>query len=66
MTKNTESIFWLTNKNWYKIDKEKDCFVILDSAPSEAKLSFELWSGKRKLSAKNSGKGDCDDTGREN
>ena len=38
----------MTNKSWYKINREKDCFEILDSAPAKAKLSFEIWSGKRK------------------
>ena len=52
MDTNFESIYWLTNKDWYKINEEKDCFEILDSAPAKAKLSFEIWCGKRKPSKK--------------
>lgn len=52
MSMNSESTFWLTNKNWYRINKENDCFEILDSAPAKAKLSFEIWSGKRKSNRK--------------
>ncbi len=52
MSMSDESIYWLTNKEWYRINKEKDCFEILDSAPIKAKLSFEVWSGKRKPSKK--------------
>lgn len=52
MSMNTESLFWLTNKKWYRINKEKDCFEILDSAPAKAKISFEIWSGKRKSTKK--------------
>jgi len=53
MSMNSESTYWLTNKAWYKINKENDCFEILDSAPAKAKLSFEIWTGKRKPSKKN-------------
>ena len=43
MDTNFESIYWLTNKDWYKINEEKDCFEILDSAPAKAKLSFAFF-----------------------
>ncbi len=45
---NSEALYWLTDKSWYRINRERDCFEILDSAPAKAKLSFEIWSGKRK------------------
>ena len=48
MSMNSDALYWLTNKAWYKVDRENDCFVILDSAPAKAKISFEIWSGKRK------------------
>lgn len=54
MSMSTESTFWLSNKDWYRIDKEKDCFEILDTAPAKAKLSFEIWSGKRKSNKRKS------------
>ena len=52
MSMNTESTFWLSDKSWYRINKENDSFEILDSAPAKAKLSFEIWSGKRKSAKK--------------
>lgn len=52
MSMNSDSLYWLTNKSWYRINREKDRFEILDSAPAKAKLSFEIWSGKRKTSKK--------------
>lgn len=52
MSMNSESTYWLSNKDWYRINKEKDCFEILDSAPAKAKLSFEIWCGKRKSTKK--------------
>lgn len=54
MSMSTESTFWLSNKDWYRIDKEIDCFEILDTAPAKAKLSFEIWSGKRKSNKRKS------------
>lgn len=50
MSASRESTYWLSNKSWYRINDEKDCFEILDSAPMQAKISFEIWSGKRKSS----------------
>lgn len=50
MSMSSESTFWLTDKTWYRINDEKDCFEILDSAPAKAKISFEIWSGKRRSS----------------
>lgn len=52
MGMDVESTYWLSNKEWYKIDRKNDQFVILDSAPTRAKLSFEIWSGKRKSAKK--------------
>ena len=52
LSSNTEALFWLTNREWYTVNKEKDCFEILDTAPVEAKISFEIWSGKRKSTKK--------------
>ena len=49
---NTERVFWLTNPSWYRINEEKDCFEMTDEAPAKAKLSFELWCGKRKSKKK--------------
>lgn len=43
MTANTEPMFWMSNKEWYKINKEKDCFELTDKATERAKKSFELY-----------------------
>lgn len=52
MSISTEKTFWLKNPAWYRVNEEKDCFEILDTAPVKAKISFEVWSGKRKSKAK--------------
>ena len=43
MTLNSEAMYWHTNKAWYYIDKEKDCYVLTDAAPERARKSFELY-----------------------
>ena len=48
MTVNKESLFWKTNKEWYRINYEKDCYELTDKAPERAKASFELYKPKRK------------------
>ena len=45
---NTEALFWMTNQDWFYIDEETRRFVMKDDAPAKAKISFEVWSGKRK------------------
>lgn len=52
MSMNTEAVYWLTNESWYRVNEEKDCFEILPTAPTRAKMSFEIWSGKRKSTKK--------------
>lgn len=52
MSMNTEKTYWLTNKEWYRINEEKDCFEMLPNAPTRAKMSFEIWDGKRKSKKK--------------
>lgn len=48
MTFNTESLYWMTNKEWFYVDKKENCFKMKETAPAKAKISFEIWSGKRK------------------
>ena len=38
-----ESISWLRNENWFRINREKDYFEIRDDAPERAKRSFVMW-----------------------
>ena len=43
MNRNSEVMYWQSNKDWYEIDDEKDTFVIREDAPERAKKSFEMW-----------------------
>lgn len=43
MNANTEIMYWSTNKEWYKINREKDCFELTDKAPQRAIDSFEMY-----------------------
>ncbi len=42
MTLNFESLYWRTNKDWYKLDKNGK-FHLTDKAPERAKESFKLF-----------------------
>lgn len=48
MTANTEPLYWRTNKEWYRINTEKDCFELTDKAPERAKRSFEMYKELQK------------------
>ena len=43
MTANTEPMFWRKNKEWYRINREKDCFELTEKAPERAVKSFEMY-----------------------
>lgn len=43
MTADKEFMFWHSNKEWYTIDKVKDCYVLTEKAPERAVKSFELY-----------------------
>ena len=43
VNRNSEVMYWQSNKDWYEIDDEKDTFVIREDAPERAKKSFEMW-----------------------
>jgi len=38
-----EPMYWKTNKSWYRINYEKDCFELTDEAPERARKSFEMY-----------------------
>lgn len=38
-----ECMYWKRDKTWYRIDYERDHYVLTDKAPEEARRSFELW-----------------------
>ena len=44
MRSNSERTYWMTNDDWYRINKEKDCFELTDAAPERARKSFALWN----------------------
>ena len=48
MSANQEPMFWRSNKEWYRINKEKDCFELTDKATERAKKSFELYKEMQK------------------
>jgi hypothetical protein len=48
MTANKESLYWKTNKEWYRINREKDCFELTEKAPQRAIESFELYINGKK------------------
>lgn len=43
MIANKEISFWMSNDDWYHINEDLDRFEINESAPKEAKESFEKW-----------------------
>lgn len=47
MTANQEPLFWKTNREWYRINKQKDCYELTEKAPKRAKKSFELYNSKK-------------------
>jgi hypothetical protein len=47
MTTNQESIYWKTNKEWYKIN-EHGKYELTEKATERAKASFDLYTKKRK------------------
>lgn len=47
MTANQEPLYWKTNQEWYRINKQKDCYELTEKAPERAKKSFELYNSKK-------------------
>lgn len=41
--RNKDAMFWMTNDDWYIIDKKNNQFVLTDKAPKEAYRSFEKY-----------------------
>lgn len=44
MNADREPMYWMSNKDWYRINKEKDEFELTDKAPERARRSFEMWN----------------------
>jgi len=45
MTANKESVYWKTNKEWYRVNSEGR-FELTELATERAKKSFELFNSK--------------------
>ena len=43
MTTNNESMYWMENKDWYRINRERDCMELTPEAPPRAVESFRLY-----------------------
>ena len=43
MTADKEFMYWRSNKEWYRINRENDCFELTEAAPERARQSFELY-----------------------
>lgn len=52
MTARREFMYWRTNKEWYRINSEKDCFELTDKASERARRSFELYKEVQKSGRK--------------
>jgi len=42
-SRDRDCLTWMHNKEWYRISKERDRFVLTDKAPEEARRSFEKY-----------------------
>lgn len=49
MKKNSERVYWMTNKAWYTVNTEKDCFELTKEAPLRARKSYEMWKKPKKV-----------------
>lgn len=45
MTSNKESLYWKSNKEWYRINEDGE-FELTELAPERAQKSFELYISK--------------------
>ena len=48
ITAKKEFMYWRNNKEWYRINSEKDCFEIKDKANERERKSFELYQKLQK------------------
>ena len=49
MSANTEVMYWITNEEWYRINRELDRFELTEKATERAKKSFEMWKKMNNL-----------------
>lgn len=44
-----ESMYWLENNSWVKVDNERDCLELTSEAPPRAVASFRLYLERNHL-----------------
>lgn len=44
MTMDSSSMYWQTNDEWFRINKNKDCYELTEKAPPEAIESFNKYN----------------------
>ena len=49
MKAHDESLYWMENESWFRIDKEMDCIKLTAKAPPRAVESFRLYLLKNDL-----------------
>lgn len=45
-----ESMYWMSNEEWYRINEETGRFELTDKAPERAAKSFELYCKRNNIS----------------
>ena len=48
-----EMFYWWTNEDWYRINREKDCFELTEQAPERAIRSFDMYCHPEKYGIHN-------------
>ena len=43
-----EMFYWMTDKEWYRINMKMDRFELTDKAPERAKRSFDMYNNPEK------------------
>ncbi len=43
VTANTESMYWMSKEEWYRVNTEKDVFELTENAPDRAVKSFGMY-----------------------
>ena len=38
-----ESMYWMSNEDWFRINHERDCFELTPKAPKRAAESFRMY-----------------------
>ena len=49
MKAHDESLYWMEDESWFRIDKERDCIELTAEAPPRAVESFRLYLLKNDL-----------------